>query len=116
MVFAPGIAQARFSGTAASSLTAATTTLTAPTGAVVLATCLTRSLGIIVINHGTTPRATSYNLTVLDPSGSIVPTTGWSYTKQLAAKGVWTYQIQGLYTAAPGNTWTSLPYEGTVTC
>ncbi|MGA7206159.1 MAG: hypothetical protein WBX27_16175 [Specibacter sp.] len=117
MVSAPGIAQARFSGTATSSLTAATTTLTAPAGAVVQASCKTgRALSISVTNHGTTPRATSYELTILDPSGTVVPTAGWTYAKQPAAKGTWTYQIRGLFTAAPGNIWTSLPYEGTVTC
>jgi len=40
-----------------------------------------------------------------------------SYSAHPAAKGDWTYQVRGNYTAtAPGNVWTGARYQGTVAC
>lgn len=118
LVSAPGIARATFTGTDTGSLTASTMSLPAPTGPVIVASCPAgRILSITVADHGTVPRATSYDFVLTDPTGANVPTTGWTYTAaHPALKGTWTYQIHGLYLAAPGNTWTGAPYTGTVTC
>ncbi|MBT8159626.1 MULTISPECIES: hypothetical protein [Arthrobacter] len=118
LVSAPGIAQAMFTGTDTASLAASTMSLAAPTGTAVVAACPAgRILSIVVADHGTVPRATSYDFVLTDPTGANVPTSGWTYTAaHPALKGTWTYQIHGLYQAAPGNTWIGAPYTGTVTC
>lgn len=117
LVGAPAIAQAAFTGKASGQVTGSTLTLAAPTGASVTAVCASgRALDVTVTSYGTVPRATSYQFTLLDPNGTAVPTTGGSYSAHPAAKGTWTYQVRGNYTAAPGNVWTGTPYQGTVTC
>jgi hypothetical protein len=117
LVGAPAIAQAAFSGKASGQVTASTMVLAAPSNASVTATCTTgRSLDVTVNSYGTVARATSYQFILLDPSGAAVQTTNGSYSAHPAAKGTWTYQVRGNYTAAPGNVWTGAPYQGTVTC
>jgi hypothetical protein len=117
LVSAPAIAQAAFSSKASGQVTASTLVLAAPTNASVTATCATgRALDVTVNSYGTVPRATSYQFILLDPSGAAVQTTNGSYSAHPAAKGTWTYQVRGNYTAAPGNVWTGTPYQGTVTC
>jgi hypothetical protein len=116
LVFAPGIAQASFTGTATGSVSAATLTLPAPTGASVTASCVARSLSIVVTSYGTVPRATSYDFTVANPGGTNMQTSNGTYVKSQAAKGTWTYQIHGLYTVSPSNVWTGQPFQGTVAC
>jgi hypothetical protein len=117
LVGAPAIAEAAFTGKTSGQITASTLTLAAPTGASVTAVCGSgRSLDVTVNSYGSVPRATSYEFILLSPSGSAVQTTGGIYSAHPAAKGTWTYQILGNYTAAPGNIWTGTPYQGTVTC
>ena len=114
---APAIAQAAFSSKASGRLTASTLVLAAPVGASVTATCGSgRSLDVTVNSYGTVPRATSYQFILLDPSGAAVQTTNGTDSARPAAKGTWTYEVRGNYTAAPGNVWTGVPYQGTVTC
>ncbi|MBB6404783.1 hypothetical protein [Arthrobacter sp. AZCC_0090] len=90
--------------------------LPAPTGANVTATCVARSLVLIVNNYGTVPRATFYDFTVTNPGGGNMKTTAGTFTKANATQGTWTYQIHGLYQASPGNVWTGQPFQGTVVC
>ncbi|MHC6222096.1 hypothetical protein [Arthrobacter sp. MMS24-S77] len=116
LVFAPGIAQAAFTGTATGSTSVGTMSLPAPTGASVTATCVARSLSIIVVSYGTVPRATGYDFTVSNPGGGNMKTTAGTFTKPNATQGTWTYQIHGLYTVSPGNVWTGQPFQGTVVC
>ncbi|GAA3309827.1 hypothetical protein [Arthrobacter ramosus] len=116
LVFAPGIAQAAFTGMDSASTSVGTMSLPAPTGASVAATCVARSLSIVVTSYGTVPRATSYDFTVTNPGGGNMQTSNGTYTKAVAAKGTWTYQIHGLYQASPGNVWTGQPFQGTVVC
>ncbi|UVJ38148.1 hypothetical protein [Arthrobacter sp. CJ23] len=116
LIFAPGIAQAAFTRTATGSTSVGSMTLPAPTGASVAATCIARSLSIIVVSYGTVPRATSYEFTATNPGGSTFSAPDGIYVKSPAAKGTWTYQIRGLYTASPGNVWTGQPFTGTVVC
>ncbi|WP_284983419.1 hypothetical protein [Arthrobacter sp. efr-133-TYG-118] len=116
LVFAPGIAQAAFTGMNSGSTSVGTMSLPAPTGVSVTATCIARNLSIIVVSHGTVPRATSYDFTVTNPGGGNMQTSNWTYTKATAAKGTWTYQIHGLYQASPTNVWTGQPFQGTVVC
>ncbi|MFP3462386.1 hypothetical protein R5O87_16215 [Arthrobacter globiformis] len=114
---APAIAQATFTGKTSGQVTASSLTLAAPVGASVTAACGNgRALDVTVNSYGTVPRATSYQFILLDPNGTAVQTTGGSYSAHPAARGTWTYQVRGNYTAAPGNVWTGTPYQGTVTC
>ena len=117
LVSAPAIAQAAFSSKASGQVAASTLILAAPVNASVTATCGNgRSLDVTVNSYGTVPRATSYQFILLDPGGTAVQTTNGSYSAHPAARGTWTYQVRGNYTAAPGNVWTGIPYQGTVTC
>ncbi|WP_442543662.1 hypothetical protein ACSBOX_17845 [Arthrobacter sp. KN11-1C] len=117
LVFAPGIAQAAFKGTATASTSVGTLSLPVPTGASVTASCPSgRKLSITVVSYGTVPRATGYDFILTDPNGVNVPTTGGTYSEHPAASGTWTYQIHGLYQASPGNVWIGQPFTGTVTC
>jgi len=116
LVFAPGIAQAAFSGMDSASTSVGTMSMPAPTGASVTATCVARSLIVIVDNYGTVPRATSYEFSVVNPGGSTFSAPSGTYTKSPAAKGTWTYQIRGLYQVSPGNVWTGQYFQGTVVC
>ena len=116
LVFAPGIAQAAFTGTDSASTSVGTMSLPAPTGASVVASCVARSLSIVVVSYGTVPRATSYDFTVANPGGGNMKTTAGTFTKANATQGTWTYQIHGLYQASPGNVWTGQPFQGTVVC
>lgn len=113
---APSIARAAFSSEARGSTAVSTLTLVTPVGATVTASCLALTLDVRVTNYGTVPGATSYEFILRDPSGATVKTSNGSYFQILAARGTWTYQVRGIYTAAPGNVWTGVPYQGTVTC
>lgn len=114
---APGIAEAAFSRTASGQVTASSLALTVPVSASVSAVCGNgRALAVSVANYGSVPGATAYEFILLNPSGVPVQTTAGSYSAHPAAKGTWTYQVRGIYTAGPGNVWTGTPYQGTVTC
>ncbi len=93
-----------------------TMSLPAPTGASVMATCVARSLSIVVVSYGTVPRATSYDFTVANPCGGNTKTTAGTFTKPNATQGTWTYQIHGLYQVSTGNVWIGQPFTGTVVC
>jgi hypothetical protein len=116
LVCTPGIAQALFTATAKGQVTASTLTLVQPVGANITASCNNRLLIIYPSNNGTVPRATSYEFTVTNPSGTTVPTPSGYYFTSAAAKGTWTAQIRGIYTVNAGNIWRGDPYTETVTC
>ncbi|MDJ0356101.1 hypothetical protein [Paenarthrobacter sp. PH39-S1] len=124
LVLAPGIAQAAFVGKAPAQMAASTLIMTAPPAAdtPVSATCSGNRVSINVTSVGSVPRASSFQLTVVRPSGTTAKVAlskenGGSYEEKFPAVGSWTYEIRGLYpVGGTANVWSGLPLSGRFTC
>ncbi|MFF1252662.1 hypothetical protein ACFVYC_09220 [Pseudarthrobacter sp. NPDC058329] len=120
-------AHAFFTSAATAKLTAGTHILAAPADNIITATCLPlgnsgkHRLDIIVVSHGTVPKANAYALTITDPSNNKVTrdltTTVRGYSSNSAASGTWEYAVEAQYQVPDTtNAWSSSSQPLRISC
>ena len=121
LVFAPGIAQAAFNGSASAALPVSSATLAS--SATVSASCRGANLVISVTNWAISDSRFVGQFTVSSGGNGVFTGTsnqsgGGSYTASITPHtGTWTWTVQNQY-SVPGtnNVWTGTPVSGQFTC